>query len=199
MRNSRWERTKFREGYRFIAGVDEAGRGPLAGPVVAAAVIFSKLPLPFDVDDSKKLTAKQRTRLFNLIMEYAHSVGVGIVSHKTIDEVNILQATYLAMTRAVASLPETPDFVFVDGRGVPLLSIPRQAIVKGDQKSVSIAAASIVAKVIRDRLMEKYDRQFPDYAFARHKGYPTRRHIEAIRRHGFCEIHRRSFKIKQLS
>ena len=199
MKTSRWERNKFKQGYRFIAGIDEAGRGPLAGPVVAAAVIFSKLPLPFDVDDSKKLTSRQREKLFSLIMNHAHSVGVGIVSHKTIDRINILQATYQAMRRALNSMNDVADFVLVDGREIPSLQIPQLAIVQGDRKCVSIAAASIVAKVIRDRVMEKYDKKFPEYDFAKHKGYPTKQHIEAIQRHGFCEIHRRSFKIKQLA
>ncbi len=198
MRNTKLEKEKIKQGYRLIAGVDEAGRGPLAGPVVAAAVIFREFPLPFDVDDSKKLSPKQREKLFTLIMDHALAVGIGKASHILIDKINILQATYRAMKKALDKLNISPDFVFVDGREIPDLKFPQKAIVKGDQLSVSIAAASIIAKVTRDRLMEKYDVKYPEYQFARHKGYPTRAHIEAIRRFGFCEIHRKSFKIREL-
>jgi len=194
-----FERELWRSGHRHIAGVDEAGRGPLAGPVVAAAVIFpSGLNETFGVDDSKKLSPKKREMLAPLIKEKALAVGVGIVGHAEIDEINILQASYKAMQLAVKQLAVTPEYCLIDGRGVPVLSMPSQAVVKGDSRSFSIAAASIIAKVTRDQFMVEMHEKFPHYGFASHKGYPTRRHIKAIREFGLCPIHRRSFHPRQL-
>jgi ribonuclease HII len=192
-----FEREARGRGYGRIAGVDEAGRGPLAGPVVAAAVI---LPADYDhpqIDDSKKLSPRQREQLFEVIQRDAVAVGIGVSEAPLIDAVNILQATLRAMREAVLSLITPPDCLFVDGLNkVPLpLSIPQQTIVRGDQRSISVAAASIVAKVSRDRIMEMYHRQFPQYNFLKNKGYGTREHREAIARHGWCKIHRRSFHV----
>lgn len=187
--SSLWDR-----GIGSIAGVDEAGRGPLAGPVVAAAVMFPRGIFIEGVDDSKKLTERRREDLYQLIQSRALSTGVGIVSHDVIDRINILQATIVAMTKAVESLSVRPDFVLVDGNSYKHESFSYQNIVDGDAKSFTIAAASIIAKVTRDRLMREYHLRFPLYGFASHKGYGTRQHLEAIRRHGLCEIHRRSFR-----
>jgi len=195
----KWERKIWKKGFRYIAGVDEAGRGPLAGPVVAAAVIFPKRKMPFEVNDSKKLSVTKREFLYHLIFEHALAVGIGMSDEKVIDKINILQATYRAMMEAIRNLQITPDHILVDGiREIPDLSFPQIAIVKGDQKCFSIAAASIIAKVTRDQLMIKYDKRYPCYQFAKHKGYPTRHHIEAIQKYGFCPIHRTTFKIKRL-
>ena len=177
----------------IIAGVDEAGRGPLAGPVVAAAVILNpKHPIP-DLNDSKKLTAAERERLFIEIRQHAlvWSVARGRVSE--IDSVNILQATFLAMQRAVQQLKLTPELILIDGNACPKLSIPAEAIVSGDLLEPAISAASIVAKVLRDRWMCYLDKKYPQYGFARHKGYPTPEHLEALRKNGPTRIHRRSF------
>jgi len=194
-----WERKLWQAGYPHVAGIDEAGRGPIAGPVIAAAVIFPKNLKSFEVDDSKKLSPKKRAELFDIIMEKALAVGIGSCNEKIIDEINILQATYRAMSDAIASLLICPDYILVDGWEISHLAIPQTAIIKGDQKCFSIAAASIIAKVTRDNIMTDYDKEFPNYAFAQHKGYPTRLHIEAIEKHGFCEIHRTSFTIKSLN
>ena len=179
--------------YRFICGIDEAGRGPLAGPVVAGAVI-----LPGDceilyLNDSKKLSPAKREALYDEIMDKAEAVGVGMASPARIDEINILQATYEAMREAVAALNVAPDLLLNDAVTIPGISIPQVPIIKGDAKSVSIAAASIIAKVTRDRLMEQYDKILPGYGFAKHKGYGSREHIEAIRRLGPTPIHRQTF------
>lgn len=179
--------------YRFICGIDEAGRGPLAGPVVAGAVI-----LPGDceilyLNDSKKLSPAKREALYDEIMDKAEAVGVGMASPARIDEINILQATYEAMREAVAALNVAPDLLLNDAVTIPEISIPQVPIIKGDAKSVSIAAASIIAKVTRDRLMEQYDKILPGYGFAKHKGYGSREHIEAIRRLGPTPIHRQTF------
>ena len=182
------------EGYHTIAGVDEAGRGPLAGPVVSAAVI---LPFDFDdrgVTDSKKLTLKKREALFTRIYRQARAVGIGIVDAVEIDRINILQASRLSMAMAVANLRPQPDYVIIDGNFDIPAPIAQQSIVKGDNRSVSIAAASIVAKVSRDHLMLRYHDDFPEFGFDRHKGYPTKAHKTAIAAHGPCWIHRRSFK-----
>ena len=176
----------------LIAGVDEVGMGPLAGPVVAAAVIFNPSIQPFPVNDSKKLTPLERQKLFHKILEYA-SVGIGIVEPSLIDEINIYQAGRLAMRKAVLSLPRTPDFLLVDGRVTIDLPLPQKSIIKGDTQSASIAAASIIAKVYRDSLMELVDEQYPEYDFKGHKGYGTPSHLKRIREHGPCPIHRRSF------
>jgi ribonuclease HII len=187
------EHSLWLQGIESIAGVDEAGRGPLAGPVVAAAVVFPRDLLIEHVDDSKKCTAKQREALFTLIMEQAVGVGVGVVDHEVIDRINILQATILAMRKSLENLNIRPDYAIIDGNSFTHETLKFQNIIKGDEKSFTIAAASIVAKVTRDRLMRDLDLRFPQYGFARHKGYGTRQHIEAIRMYGLCEIHRRSF------
>ncbi len=182
-----------KNGFRAIAGIDEAGRGPLAGPVVAAAVI---LPEIFDLPgltDSKQLTAAHRERLFRLIRVQALAIGVGIVSPLEIDSRNILQATFLAMTLAVQRLKIVPDFLLVDGNQPVPMPIRQKALVKGDARSLSIAAASVMAKVVRDRMMAGYDRRFPGYGFARHKGYGCAAHLEALRRLGPSILHRRTF------
>ena len=183
-------------GFRLIAGIDEAGRGPLAGPVVAAAVVLPDRYSHPEINDSKKLTSRSRERLFEVIRADALAVGIGVVDSRVIDELNILRATLLAMREAVADLQVVPDCLLVDGNQSVPLEIPQETIVKGDGRSVSIAAASIVAKVSRDRIMEIYHRQFPYYNFFKNKGYGTAEHRRAIREHGFCKIHRRSFHIK---
>jgi ribonuclease HII len=181
-----------------VAGIDEAGRGPLAGPVVAAAVIFRAGTFITGVDDSKKLTPRARAGLFDQIMSRAAAVGVGSVDNTVIDDINILNATFLAMDRAVGSLGLRPGYLIIDGNlfrpGAATSGIPFTTIVGGDGECFSIAAASIVAKVTRDRLMEELDREYPGYGFARHKGYGTADHREAILRLGQCPIHRRSFR-----
>lgn len=183
-----WER-----GTDFIAGMDEAGRGPLAGPVVAAAVIFPKDIFIPHVNDSKKVSAKRREELFHIIYEKAVSVGVGIVDNKRIDEINILNATFLAMTQAVGNLKPQPQHILVDGTFFLEEHISYTNIIDGDAKCFSIAAASIIAKVTRDSLMLEFDEMYPQYGFAKHKGYGTKGHFEAIHKLGLCEIHRRSF------
>ena len=186
------------DGYRAVAGVDEAGRGPLAGPVVAAAVI---LPPGYEhpgINDSKKLSSRQRERLYAIIQHDAVSIGVGLSEAPLIDRVNILQATLLAMKEAVLELFPPPDFLLIDGLNRIDLATPQEAIIRGDSQSVSIAAASIIAKVSRDRLMEMYHRQFPQYNFLRNKGYGTKEHRAAIVKFGRCKIHRRSFRIPEL-
>ena len=187
------ERECWAEGFCFVAGVDEVGRGPLAGPVVAAAVVFPRGVMWPGVNDSKKLSPAKRDALYDEIMEKAVSVGVGMVSPSRIDEINILQATYEAMQAAVARLSAEPDILLNDAVTIPGLRIPQEPIIKGDAKSVSIAAASIIAKVTRDRLMAQYEEILPGYGFAQHKGYGSKRHIEAIRRLGPSPIHRQSF------
>lgn len=176
-----------------LAGIDEAGRGPLAGPVVAAAVVFHRKVSLAGLDDSKKLSVKSRERLFWQILA-AGWVGVGRASETVIDEKNILQATRLAMREAVLALPRTPAFLLIDGRIRLDLPLPQRGIVRGDGKSAVIAAASIVAKVWRDSWMKELDRTYPEYGFARHKGYPTRLHLEALRKRGVSEVHRKSFR-----
>ena len=186
------------DGYRAVAGVDEAGRGPLAGPVVAAAVI---LPPGYEhpgINDSKKLSSRQRERLYAIIQHDAVSIGVGLSEAPLIDRVNILQATLLAMKEAVLELFPPPDFLLIDGLNRIDLATPQEAIIRGDSQSVSIAAASIIAKVSRDRLMEMYHRQFPQYNFLRNKGYGTKEHRAAIVKFGRCKIHRRSFRIPEM-
>lgn len=187
-------------GFRVIAGLDEAGRGPLAGPVVVAAVVLQEKGKLKGVDDSKKLSAGQREEMFSLLREKALAVGVGIVDVQEIDRLNILQASLKAMELAVEKLPLPPDFLLIDGLHSLRFPLPQQTIPKGDQRCLSIAAASIVAKVTRDRLMTAYHDQYPQYNFARHKGYGTREHLQAIRKYGCCPLHRRSFRtIYQLS
>ncbi|HUN65693.1 MAG TPA: ribonuclease HII [Bacteroidota bacterium] len=190
-----FERRHWAAGRRFIAGIDEAGRGPLAGPVVAAAVIFPEDGGIDGVDDSKKLTARERERLFDLIRGGALSIGIGIVPHDDIDRLNIFQATMKAMRDAVDGLSLIPDHLLVDGPRFDGGSIPSTPIIDGDAKCYTIAAASIIAKVTRDRIMVEYDRRFPVYGFARHKGYGTPEHLAALKKYGPCEIHRRSFRM----
>ncbi|MBI5748604.1 MAG: ribonuclease HII [Nitrospinae bacterium] len=182
------------QGYRFIAGIDEAGRGPLAGPVVASAAILPPHISIDGVDDSKKLSPEKRERLFEIIKEKALSVGIGIISSKVIDEINILEATRKAMLNAVENLTITPDLILIDGITPIQSSIKQLTIKKGDSLSQSIAAASIIAKVTRDRLMLDYDAKYPKYLFAKHKGYGTKEHLDRIKEFGPCEIHRNSFK-----
>ena len=183
-----------RRGYLRVAGVDEAGRGPLAGPVVAAAVILPDgLILP-DVDDSKKLSAQVREELFDMISREAIGVGVGIGDHHLVDRINILQATLSAMRDAVLSLDPAPDFLLIDGISCIPMNIPQRTMKKGDSLSLSIAAASIIAKVTRDRIMREYDAIYPGYGFANHKGYGAASHLAAIARLGPSPIHRKSFR-----
>ena len=187
---------EFEEKYRvytYIAGVDEVGRGPLAGPVVAACVILDKNKQILYLNDSKKLSEKKREALYKEICESAVAYGIGIVSPARIDEINILNATYEAMRAAILNLKLKPDILLNDAVHIPKVDIKQVSIIKGDAKSVSIAAASIVAKVSRDRLMVDYDSLYPEYKFAKNKGYGTKEHIAAIKEHGLCPIHRRSF------
>ncbi len=180
--------------YEIIAGVDEAGRGPLAGPVVASAVILPKNRPILYVNDSKKLSEKKREELYDVIMSEAVSVGVGSVHEGVIDEINILQASFLAMKEALSKLSPAPNCVLVDGNHpIPDFAVRQVPIVSGDAKSASIAAASIIAKVTRDRLMREYDKLYPEYGFAEHKGYGSAKHIEALKQYGPCPIHRKTF------
>jgi ribonuclease HII len=191
----RHEAELWASGALLVAGVDEAGRGPLAGPVFAAAVVLPRdLDIP-GIDDSKKLTPAKREKLYDRIRADAVATGIGSASEKVIDEVNILRATFRAMRDAVARLERTPDHVIVDGDRIPDLGLPQTPIHRGDEKSAAIAAASIVAKVTRDRLLVEYDARYPGYGFAQHKGYGTPEHIAALTRLGPCEIHRQSFRI----
>ncbi len=192
-----YEKEKWQQGLRYVAGLDEAGRGPLAGPVVAAAVMFTETPYIPCVNDSKKLTADQRESLHEQIIADSLDYGIGIAHVDEIDRVNILQASYLAMNRAVEGMKIKPDVLLVDGRAYPNEGIPCEFIIKGDSLSFSIAAASILAKVTRDRIMQQYDEKYPDYGFSRHKGYATQLHLDAIEEYGFCDIHRQSFHPKR--
>ena len=182
------------QGFKIIAGLDEAGRGPLAGPVVAAAVVLPPVERLKGINDSKKLTAGKREEIFSLLLQKAPAVSIGIVEVEEIDRLNILRASLKAMEQAVNNLSLSPDFLLIDGIYLLGLPLAQQAIPKGDQRCQSIAAASIVAKVTRDRLMMSYHTQYPKYNFARHKGYGTKEHLRAIREHGCCPIHRQSFK-----
>lgn len=189
-----------RQGFQVIAGLDEAGRGPLAGPVVAAAVVLPRTRSMQGVADSKTLKAGQREKALSLIRKRALGIGVGIVEAEEIDRLNILQASLKAMELALQDLSLTPDCLLIDGLHTLRLPLNQQAIIKGDGRCLSIAAASIVAKVTRDRLMVDYHERYPQYNFARHKGYGTREHLQAIREHGCCPLHRQSFRtIYQLS
>lgn len=179
--------------YGTICGIDEAGRGPLCGPVVAAAVILPDEYNILYINDSKKLSETKREEVYKEIDKYAVAYGVGIVSPERIDEINILQATYEAMRTAIHKLSVTPDILLNDAVTIPMVDIKQVPIIKGDAKSQSIAAASIVAKVTRDHLMEEYDKLYPEYGFAKHKGYGTSAHIKAIKEYGPCPIHRRTF------
>ena len=188
-----FERTYWKSGIEHVAGIDEAGRGPLAGPVVAAAVVLPQEVWIHGVDDSKKLAASKREELFEVISACALAVGVGIIHNDSVDEMNIYRATMKAMGDAVGRLNLRPGHLLVDGPRYYDTALPFTPIIGGDAKCFTIAAASIIAKVTRDRLMIEYDRIFPEYGFARHKGYGTPQHLEAIRRYGPCSIHRRSF------
>lgn len=193
------EEKLFRKGYKNIAGLDEAGRGPLAGPVVAAAVVFSESGkigemIKMGIRDSKLLTSRKREYLYEKIIEKCSDWSVSVVSQEIIDEINILQASLLAMRKAVESLKVMPDFLIIDGKfTISDFPISQLAIPKADQRIFSVSAASVIAKVTRDRLLVELDEKYPDYGFARHKGYGTKEHIAAIRKHGPCVIHRKSF------
>jgi len=188
------ERELHQLGYRFIAGVDEVGRGAWAGPVVAAAVILNLDQIPEGIDDSKRLSPRRREELFSAIGNTARALSIGIVDAWEIDRTNILRATERAMTQAIEGLRVRPDFLLIDAVELLDVEVPQRALIRGDQLSVSIAAASIIAKVTRDRLMREYDRLYPGYGFAHHVGYGTRAHREALMRLGPCPIHRRSFR-----
>lgn len=193
-----YEKLAAAKGYKSICGIDEAGRGPLAGPVYAAAVI---LPLDLEIDglnDSKKLSEKKREALFDIICEKAISYSIGIATEEEIDEINILNATFLAMRRAVDGLHIKPDYALIDGNQHPGLSIDDETVVKGDGKSMSIAAASILAKVSRDRFMLEIAQKYPEYCFEKHKGYGTKLHYEMIEKYGVSPVHRKSFLKKIL-
>ena len=189
-----FEKKATEKGYKEIAGIDEAGRGPLAGPVVSAAVILPQTFTVANVIDSKKLSAKRRQQLYEEIYTHAISVGIGIVDAVEIDRINILQASLLAMSMATNNLNPPPECLLIDGPFEIPSHLPQKPIAKGDALSISIAAASIVAKVTRDRMMELYHEYYPQFGFSRHKGYPTRAHKEAIRKFGYCPIHRKTFK-----
>jgi ribonuclease HII len=191
-----FEKLAYGDGYRCIAGVDEAGRGPLAGPVVAAAVIFPPAYQNSEINDSKKLTVRKRDELYKVISLDAIAVGVGVAEADVIDRINILRASLQAMREAVLDLSTVPDFIMIDGLHTIDVNTPQRALVKGDALSVSIAAASIIAKVSRDRIMEMYHRQFPQYNFLQNKGYGTAEHRKILQEIGMCKIHRRSFHLK---
>lgn len=190
------EENLYSKGYKFVCGVDEAGRGPLCGPVVAAAVILKKDDKIEGVNDSKKLSEKKREEVYERIMEKALAVGVGMSDVDVIEEVNILNATKMAMRQAINNLKQQPDYVLVDGNQWINIDIKGETVVHGDAKSESIAAASIVAKVTRDRMLIEWDKEYPEYGFAKHKGYGTKAHVEAIGKYGLTPIHRPSFCTK---
>ena len=192
------EKNIFDQGYKFVAGIDEAGRGPLAGPVVAACVILKPEFIINEklkpVKDSKKLSAKKREELYDIIKDEFSEIGVGVCDQDTIDKINILQATFLAMKKSVGALKQKPDFILVDGGfKIPNTSFKQKNIIKGDELVFSIAAASIIAKVARDRIMLEMHNKYPEYGFDKHKGYGTKFHIEQIKKIGPCPIHRKSF------
>jgi len=194
-----FEKRTYQKGYKLIAGLDEAGRGSLAGPVVAAAVVFPQDFENSQINDSKKLSAGKREELYDVIKKEAIAIGIGTFDAEAIDRINILQASLLAMREAVLELSCPPDFLLIDGLHRIPISTPQEPLVKGDTLSVSIAAASIIAKVSRDRIMEMYHRQFPQYNFLRNKGYGTKEHRDAIRNFGICKIHRKTFHLKSLN
>ncbi len=191
-----YEKRLWGQGIFYVAGIDEAGRGPLAGPVVAAAVIFPPDIFITGIKDSKKLSSKRRTKLFHEIKERAMTVAIGIVDEKEIDRINIYQATLKAMRMAVEKLNKHPEHLLIDGLTLPENHYNQTGIIGGDELCFSIASASIVAKVTRDRIMIDYDKKFPEYNFASNKGYGTKQHVEAVRKYGKCEIHRKSFTIR---
>ena len=188
------ENSLYNGGNKLICGIDEAGRGPLAGPVVVAAAIMPKDSTIEGVNDSKKISEKKREKLYEEITSNAIAWGVGIIDQKEIDDINILNATKKGLTEALKDLKEKPDLILVDAlTGIDTLGIPYQAIIKGDAKCYSIAAASIIAKVTRDRIMRQWDEVYPQYGFEKHKGYGTKLHIDAIKEYGICPLHRKSF------
>ena len=193
-----YENTAYENGYNLVCGVDEAGRGPLAGPVCAAAVVLPKGLILEGVNDSKKLTEKKRETLFDVITEQALDWSVAFATVEEIEEINILNAAMLAMKRAVEGLKNPVDFAIIDGNRKPPLEIDCEAVVKGDAKSMSVAAASILAKVSRDRILRQYAVNYPQYGFEKHKGYGTKVHVEALKKYGPCEVHRPSFLKKIL-
>lgn len=186
-----FERAAQAQGFSRVAGVDEAGRGPLAGPVVAAAVVLAE-PI-VGINDSKQLTWEEREAFFAILSRGPHQIGVAIVPPAVIDQFGIQHANYSAMAQAIDQLSPSPDYLLIDGFRVPGLPVPQERIIKGDSRSQSIAAASVIAKVTRDRLMMEYDVTYPEYGFAAHKGYGTRAHMDAIEKHGPCPVHRMSF------
>jgi len=188
-----YEKDAYKNGFVHIAGIDEVGRGPLSGPVVACAVILPKDIFIEGLNDSKKLSEQKRDELFDIIKEQALDYGIGIVNNEDIDEINILNATYLAMKKAINCLKNTPDYLLIDAATIPGIDIDQKPIIKGDSKSISIAAASILAKVTRDSIMYQYDEMYPGYGFKSHKGYGTKEHYEAIEKQGITPIHRKSF------
>ncbi|TQQ84701.1 ribonuclease HII [Peptacetobacter hominis] len=188
-----YENEGYEKGYVYIAGVDEAGRGPLAGPVVAAVAVMKKDCRIKGINDSKKLSEEKRNELFDIIKQEAVDFGIGIVGNEEIDEYNILNATYMAMKKAINCLKKSPDYILADAVTIPGIDMDQKAIIKGDSKSVSIAAASILAKVTRDSIMYQYDEIYPEYGFAKHKGYGTSEHYKAIEEYGITPIHRKSF------
>jgi len=196
LRMTVYERECYKMGYKLVAGVDEVGRGPLAGPVVAAAVILEEGVLIPGVNDSKKLSEEKREYLCDEIKAKALCCSIGMVDEKAIDEVNILNATYLAMKKALEGLTYKPEYILLDAVTLKDIDIPQKGIIKGDSLSLSIAAASIIAKVYRDRLMTGYDEIYPNFSFGKHKGYGTSEHIECIKKYGLLPIHRRSFTRK---
>ncbi len=194
MDSEAFEKEARQQGFSFIAGIDEAGRGPLAGPVVAAAVILHENTKIDDLDDSKKLSPAKREQLFGTIYEHAVSVGIGIVDPVEIDRINILQASLLSMGMAVDNLQPLPNYLLVDGIYPIKSTLPQRPVKHGDSRCLSIAAASVIAKVTRDRMMRIYDEEFPEFGFGKHKGYGTKAHCEAIRIFGCCRIHRKTFR-----
>ncbi len=193
------EKAAAMRGFKYICGVDEAGRGPLAGPVCAAAVILPENAVIEGLNDSKKLSEKKREALYDVIKEQAIAYGIAYGTLEEIEELNILEATYLAMVRAIEALPVKADFALIDGNHIPKgIAIPCETVVKGDAKAMSVAAASVLAKVTRDRLLLEYDEKYPEYNFKKHKGYGTKEHTDLILKYGPCEIHRMSFLKKLL-
>lgn len=190
----KYEKELYKEGITLIAGTDEAGRGPLVGPVVAAAVILPKNYFLDGLNDSKQLSEKKREKFFDIIINDAISVGVGVVDAKTIDEINILEASRLAMKKAISNLKVQPEYILSDAMKLEGINIPYKDIIHGDALSLSIAAASVIAKVTRDRMMIDLDKKYPMYGFKKHKGYPTKEHIENVKKYGVLEIYRFTYK-----
>ena len=193
--NFREEKKLWKKGYKCIVGLDEVGRGSLSGPVVAAAVMFKNSKFQFPkVKDSKQLSEKKREEFYKLFIKHPRiKWGTGRVSEKVIDRINILEATKLAMKKAIKKLNKKPDYLIIDGNFKTNLPLLQKSIIKGDEKVFSCAAASIIAKVFRDRIMKRYDKKYPQYGFAQHKGYPTKKHVKLLKKYGRCDIHRNSF------